>query len=68
MAPDKIRVRLLSEAAEYVTISPVVQRDFSLTELVATMLPVLGKDANRIQQILRAGTISTGEARYPNRP
>ncbi len=64
MTPDKIRVRLLSEAAEYVSVSQVVQRDFSLAELVETMLPVLGKDASRIRQILRAGTISTGDFRY----
>ena len=64
MMPQKIRVRLLSEAAEYVTVTPVVQRDFSPAELVEAMLPVLGKDANRIQQILRAGTLSTGNYRY----
>jgi len=64
MTPDKIRVRLLSEAAEYVSVSQVVQRDFSLTELIETMLPVLGKDADRIRQILRVGTISTGDFRY----
>ena len=64
MPPAKIRVKLVSEAAEYVSITHVVQRDFSLTELVETMLPILGKDASRIRQILRAGTLSTGEYRY----
>ncbi|OFV95150.1 MAG: hypothetical protein A3H28_06450 [Acidobacteria bacterium RIFCSPLOWO2_02_FULL_61_28] len=64
MPPTKIRVKLVSEAAEYVSITHVVQRDFSLTELVETMLPILGKDAPRIRQILRAGTLSTGEYRY----
>ena len=64
MTPAKIRVKLVSEAAEYVTVSHVVQRDFGLAELVELMLPVLGKDARRIRQILEAGTISTGEYRY----
>ncbi|MGH9786318.1 MAG: hypothetical protein ACRD88_19290 [Terriglobia bacterium] len=64
MSPAKIRVKLVSEAAEYVSITHVVQRDFSLAELVETMLPVLGKDAQRIRQILSAGTLSTGEYRY----
>lgn len=64
MPKDKIRVKLVSEAAEYVSITHVVQRDFSLAELVETMLPVLGKDATRIRQILGAGTLSTGEYRY----
>ena len=61
MPPTKIRVKLVSEAAEYVSVTHVVQRDFSLAELVEAMLPVLGKNAPRIQQILRAATLSTGE-------
>ena len=64
MPPATIRVKLLSEAAEYVSITHVVQRDFSLGELVEAMLPVLGKDAPRIRQILRAGTLSTGDYRF----
>ena len=62
--PSKIRVKLLSEAAEYVSVSHVVQRDFSLPELIEIMLPVLGKDAPRVRRILQAGTISTGDYRY----
>ena len=50
MTPATIRVKLLSEAAGYVTVSPVVQRDFNLPELVELMLPVLGKDKRRIRQ------------------
>jgi hypothetical protein len=64
MPPAKIRVKLVSEAAEYISVTHVVQRDFSLAELVETMLPVLGKDAPRIRQILGAGTLSTGDYRY----
>ena len=64
MPPTKIRVKLVSEAAEYISVTHVVQRDFDLGELVETMLPVLGKDAGRIRQILGGGTLSTGEYRY----
>jgi hypothetical protein len=64
MTPAKIRVKLLSEAAEYISVTHVVQRDFGLGELVEVMLPVLGKDAGRIRQILGAGTLSTGDYRY----
>ena len=64
MPPTRIRVKLVSEAAEYVSVTHVVQRDFSLAELVETLLPVLGKDAPRIRQILSAGTLSTGDYRY----
>ena len=68
MPPSKIRVKLVSEAAEYVSVTHVVQRDFSLAELVETMLPILGKDAPRIRLILRAGTFSTGAYRYRFEP
>jgi hypothetical protein len=64
MTPAKIRVKLVSEAAEYISVTHVVQRDFNLGELVEAMLPVLGKDVERIRQILGAGTLSNGEYRY----
>jgi hypothetical protein len=64
MPPGKIRVKLVSEAAEYVTVTHVVQRDFTLAELVGLMLPVVGTDTVRIRQLMRVGTISTGEYRY----
>ena len=63
-AHQKIRVKLVSEAAEYVTVSHVVQRDFTLHELVELILPVVGTDASRIRQMMRVGTISTGDYRY----
>ena len=64
MIPSKIPVKLLSEAAGYISVAHVVQRDFSFAELVDLMLPVLGRDAARIRQILRAGTIVIGDYRY----
>ena len=64
MTPEKIRVKLVSEAAEYVSISHVVQREFTLRELVEVMLPVVGSDAARLRQMIRVGTVSTGDYRY----
>ncbi|MBI4444230.1 MAG: hypothetical protein HY649_12770 [Acidobacteria bacterium] len=64
MLPAKIRVKLLSEAAEYVTVTHVMQREMSPAELVELMLPVVGKDNHRIRQILLVGTVSTGNYRY----
>ena len=64
MAPTTIRVKLVSEAAGYITVSHVMQRDFTLPELVELLLPVVGKNRDRIRQILQAGTISTGDYRY----
>ena len=64
MTPEKIRVKLVSEAAEYVSVTHVVQRDFTLPELIEVMVPVLGMDLGRIHQMIRVGTVSNGEYRY----
>lgn len=64
MTPEKIRVKLVSEAAEYVSVTHVVQREFTLRELVEVMVPVLGTDPSRIRKMMRVGTVSTGEYRY----
>ncbi|MBI4464749.1 MAG: hypothetical protein HY647_08615 [Acidobacteria bacterium] len=64
MVPETIRVKLLSEVAEYLTVSHVMQREMSPAELVELILPVVGRDKNRIRQILHVGTISTGDYRY----
>jgi hypothetical protein len=64
MLPTKIRVKLLPEAASYITVSHVVERDFNVAQLLEVLLPVLGRDASRIRQILRAGTVSTGDYRF----
>ena len=45
--PDRIRVKLSSEAAEGISITPVVAREMPLRELVEYMLGVTGKDAAR---------------------
>jgi hypothetical protein len=64
MLPAKIRVKLLSEAAGYVSVSRVAQRDFSVAELLEVLLPVVGGDTARIRQILQAGTVVSGEYRF----
>ena len=64
MLPAKVRVKLLPEAAGYVTVSHVMQRDFSIGELLQIVLPVVGRDADRLRQILRAGNVVAGQYRY----
>ncbi|HWP83984.1 MAG TPA: hypothetical protein VNN17_02240 [Terriglobia bacterium] len=64
MTAGTIRVKMVSEAAEYVSVTHVVQRDCTLPELVEILLPVVGTDAARIQKMMRVGTVSTGEYRY----
>ena len=64
MSNETFRVKLVSEAAEYVSISQILHKDFTLHELIGAMLPVVGRDAARIQQMLRVGVVSNGEYRF----
>jgi len=62
--PEIIRVKYTEEEAEYVSMRPLVQQEFRGTELVDMVLSVTGKDALRIQQILRSGTLVYHSYRY----
>jgi hypothetical protein len=62
--PDVIRVKLSSEAAESISLTPVVVREMPLRELVEYMLGVTGKDASRICELLRRGTLVSGASRF----
>ena len=64
MSNETFRVKLVSEAADYVSISQILHRDYSLRELIAAMLPVVGRDAARISQLLRVGGFSNGEYKF----
>lgn len=64
MLPAKLRVKLLSEAAGYINVSQVVHRELSMEELVEVLLAVAGNNGERIAELLRAGTVSTGPLRY----
>jgi hypothetical protein len=62
--PDTIRVKLSSEAAEYVSITPVVVREMPVRELVEHMLGVTGKDEARVRDLLLRGTLVSGASRF----
>src|SRR6478752_3963414 len=62
--PDRIRVKLSSEAAESISITPVVAREMPLRELVEYMLGVTGKDEGRIRELLLRGTLVSGASRF----
>jgi hypothetical protein len=62
--PDTIPVRYTEEEAEYLSVRPVRRQTFRLDELVDMVLSVTGKDAGRIQQILRSGTVVFHFYRY----
>ncbi len=62
--PETIRVKLSSEEAGAVSITPVVVREMPLGELVGLMLDLTGKDAARIRELLLRGTLVSGASRY----
>ena len=62
--PETIAVRFTEEDAGYVTVRPVVRQVFRLAELADMVLTVTGKNAMRVQQIFRAGTVVYNGFRY----
>lgn len=62
--PQTVRVKLSSEAAESITITPVVVREIPTRELVEHMLGVTGKDVARVHEILLRGTLVNGASRF----
>jgi hypothetical protein len=62
--PDQIPVRYTEEDAGYVSMRPVVKQTFRLNELADMVVSVTGKDAARVQQIFRNGTVVYNGYRY----
>jgi hypothetical protein len=61
--PPTIRVKISSEAAESLALTPVVVREMPVRELIEAMLGVAGKDAARIGDLLGRGVLVTGGSR-----
>src|SRR5712672_1521324 len=62
--PDSVRVKLSSEVAESISITPVVLRDIPIRELIEHMLGITGKDASRLRELLLRGTLVSGASRF----
>ncbi len=62
--PEVISVRYTEEEAGYVSFRPVVRQSFRLNDLLGMVLGVTGKNAARIRQILRSGSVSFRAHRY----
>jgi hypothetical protein len=62
--PETIAMRFTEEDAGYVTVRPVVNQTFRLTELADMIVGVTGKNVSRVQQILRSGTVVYNGYRY----
>ena len=62
--PQTVRVKLSSEAAEAISLTPVVVQELAIRELIEHMLGVAGKDEARIREILLRGTLVSGASRF----
>ncbi len=62
--PETIRVKLSTEAAESISLTPVVVQDLPLRELMEHMLGITGKDEERVHELLLRGTLVSGASRF----
>jgi hypothetical protein len=62
--PETIQVRISSEAAGAITITPVVSQTIPLRELVWTILASIGKDRERMREMLLRGAVVQGASRF----
>jgi hypothetical protein len=62
--PEIIAVHFTEEEAGYVTLRPIVRQSFRLADLTDMVVTVTGKDARRVEQIFRAGSVTYNGYRY----
>src|SRR2546428_12753199 len=62
--PENISVRYTEDEAGYISVRPVVRQSFQLAELADMVVSVAGKNAARVAQIFRAGTVVYNGYRY----
>jgi len=61
--PPTIRVKLSSETAEAISLTPVVVQDLPTRDLIEHILGVTGKDEPRIREVLLRGAVVSGASR-----
>jgi len=62
--PSTVRVKLSSEAAGSISLTPVVVQELPVRELIEHMLGITGKDGPRIRDLLLRGTLVAGASRF----
>src|ERR1041385_7336685 len=62
--PATVRVKLSSEAAGAISLTPVVVQELSVRELIEHMLGITGKDEPRIRDLLLRGALVAGASRF----
>jgi hypothetical protein len=66
--PPKIPVKISSEAAGYISFTPMARQELEPGELVERILAVTGKRLSRIRDILSRGSFVSGNSRYHWQP
>jgi len=62
--PETIRVKISSEGAEMISLTPVVSQEMPLAELLRVILGLTGKDVRRISELLLRGSFISGASRF----
>jgi hypothetical protein len=62
--PRTVRVKLSSEAAEAISLTPVVVQELAIRDLIEHALGSAGKDVPRLREILLRGTLVIGGSRF----
>jgi hypothetical protein len=62
--PQTVRVKLSSEVAESISLTPVVVQELPVRDLMEHLLAVTGKDEPRIREVLLRGTLVSGASRF----
>jgi hypothetical protein len=62
--PDPVRVKISSEAAGYVSLTPVVAQELPLRELLEYAASAAGADASRVAEILKRGSLVAAASRF----
>jgi len=62
--PPTVRVKLSSEAAGAISLTPVVSQELPIRDLIEHILGVTGKDEARIAELLLRGALVSGASRF----
>jgi hypothetical protein len=62
--PHTVHVKLSSEAAGAISVTPVVVQQMPIRELLGHLLGVVGKNEARIREIIQRGSLVSGASRF----
>jgi hypothetical protein len=64
MLPERVLVKISSEAAGPISVTPVVAEDMPVSALLELLLEIAGKDPQRIRELLLRGVAVQGASRF----